>query len=834
MKTLILFCLFLPVYLFGQGIAEKLETYENAYHVEKVYVNHDKPVYTQGDIIWAKVYVLNGRTHEAFDASPVVYVDWIGPSGEIVRKFTLSIKEGSAHFDIPTSEMDSVGKYLIRAYTRYQKNFAPEYMFQKEIFVLDETGWEILTEKEETITDFVVKFFPEGGELVEGLSSQIAFESTNLDGGSLEVEGILYDEAGNELQKMNSLNEGIGLFELAPEKGKKYYTEFVYQGDKKRFELPRILSKGFALQADNLDPNYLRLKIEASADPGVSGATLIGHIRGQVFFSRVFSDKSPKELVIGKGELPSGILHFTLFDSKNNPVSERLVFNKNPKEKLEIGLESNKEAYGKRELVELTIGTFQQGKLHPSQLSISVFDAGFSQAFSHSLSIESYLLLQADLEVKIPNIGQYFQQTSMRSSIILDQLMMTKGWRRFSWQDVFDEKVPELTYPPEEKLTVAGKIKKHNSQELVQADVYLSVLSGSQFTSLNLTTEEDGLFYFTGFEFTDTTDILLQANVFNPKKKKKKIEKGEARRSGNKNVDIELLSFHELTEKPTHSFPNRPLLEANEAVEELVEELQQIHSIDSAFDATYNITLDEIEIEGSQELIRKRTEALKKTYRQQGLFMYSSTPKIFLDDFPQRGQVHRDLHGLINALVPGVRVERGADTIGVYVGRSAGLTGPSPSALIVYDGIPLTNARANRIQANEVLVIDVLKGLQATGQWGSQGAGGVILITSRNPGDRQNLLAAETKIKGVLNLRHPGYYQARQFYAPNYKINKAGPEKPDTRTTLYWNPDIRITEETIPVDFYAGDRASEFLIWVEGISEDGIPFSGGKKIFVEE
>ena len=61
----------------------------------------------------------------------------------------------------------------------------------------------------------------------------------------------------------------------------------------------------------------------------------------------------------------------------------------------------------------------------------------------------------------------------------------------------------------------------------------MSILDGQNFTSTNLTTDEDGLFYFKGFDLPDSTEILIQGNIHNPKKKGK-LSKGEAKRIGNK------------------------------------------------------------------------------------------------------------------------------------------------------------------------------------------------------------------------------------------------------------------------------------------------------------
>lgn len=834
MKKIFFLLCFLPAILYGQDPAEMLEQYESSHHLEKVYVSHDKPLYVPGDHIWGKAYVLDGRTHTWFDATPVLYVDWIGPDKQIRRTFTLQIQEGAAKFDIPTEKDDPSGAYLLRAYTRYQKNFDPEYVFQKEIYLLNVDSLERDSLPTEA-SDFELAFYPESGNLVDALLTKVAFKVQNNLGENTYAEGILKDNQGGVYSLVKTLHEGIGVFEVEPEQGKQYTLEVKVGDQIKNFPLPQSLKKGMLLSVDNLDPEFIRIKLQSTRDEGLNEAQLIGHVRGQLFFSQVFQSAQQKELVIRKSEIPSGVLHFTLFDQENRPHCERLIFNRNPQEEIEVKLEVLKEKLDKREEAQIRLSSISEGKLKPSQLSMSVYDMSYRESLENGLDIESYLLLQSDLKGRIPHIGQYFGEDEMKSQLLLDHLMMTHGWRRFSWTSVLAEDYPNLVFPTEEKISIAGKITKHKSDQVLKADVFFNILSGDQFAALNLTTEEDGIFYFTGFEFTDTTSILLQANEFNGKKKERKLKEGEARRVGNKNVDISLMNFHEMDVVEEISLKNGLIFESSEGeMAELKEEIEEIKNLDSLFNATYNLTLETVEIEGRRNLYQKRRQELKDLYKQRGMFMLSSTPKVYLDDFPKEGQIYRDFYGVMQSIVPGVRVEKIGSEVKVYLGRSTGLTGEALSALIVLDGSPISDARAAMIQANQILVIDRLQGLQATALWGSQGAGGVIIVTSRDPDKQRNLMAAETRIKGVLNLEHPGFYQAREFYSPNYKIEKEGPDAPDLRTTLYWNPDILIKEEAARLEFFVGDRAEEFLIWVEGISEDGIPFSGGKVIKVEK
>ena len=158
-------------------------------------------------------------------------------------------------------------------------------------------------------------------------------------------------------------------------------------------------------------------------------------------------------------------------------------------------------------------------------------------------------MLKSDLRGHIANINQYFTENSSKTRTLLDFVMMTHGWRRFNWQEILEGQTPSLLYPQEENLAVAGKVLKSGTDDPVKATVSLSVLALGNFTSTDLTTDSDGLFYFSGLGFQDTTSLMLQAAIPNARKKKKSKE-GEFKLQGKRDVDIELINLQELKYNP--------------------------------------------------------------------------------------------------------------------------------------------------------------------------------------------------------------------------------------------------------------------------------------------
>ena len=202
-----------------------------------------------------------------------------------------------------------------------------------------------------------------------------------------------------------------------------------------------------------------------------------------------------------------------------------------------------------------------------------------------------------------------------------------------------------------------------------------------------------------------------------------------------------------------------------------------------------------------------------------------------MDDIPNQGAQYKDIFGLIQARVPGLLVVTKNNEKFVQFTRSSGGT----YATIFVDGVKYESAAVSTLNPDRILAVDVLKGLYASTIYGVDKDGGALLLTTKKLEDRSRAPSfPKRSTKGVLNILHPGYYEARSFYVPNYQTESIEFQKPDYRTSLYWNPNVEIKDESSTFEFYTGDRQASYLIWIEGVSKSGIPFAKGKVFEVRE
>gem|GEM_PF-1148373 len=817
----IIFFLLLAQISFGQTTIEKFENYQNSHHLEKVYINHDKPFYLLGDTIWCQGVFVDGRTHQFFEASPILYVDWMTADSKLIDNYLVKIDKGLAAFQIPTNYEEDPGEYILRGYTQYQRNFEQDYLFQKNIKIFsDSLGLEEPKDVAAS-TDFSAKFFPEGGEIVTGLNSKVAVKVQDASGDNLQYTGVLIGNDNQEIKTFKSYNEGISFFEFIPEDGISYTIKIIINGKEKSFNLPKALDVGYTINVNSSGKESIVLNLESNKKELLGGAIVLGHVRGQLFLNQELKKESKQQLKISRAQIPSGIIHFTVLDNEGRPVCERLTFNKNPQETVEVSVDLSKSFYSQREKVELSINTQQFGEIVPASLSLSVYNMEVIPSGNNDLSIVNYLLLQSDLKGRINEVDQYFQEDNTKTNFLIDLLMLTHGWSRFIWQDILKEKLPTMEFATAEDIPIIGVVRKHKKDKPVKADVFLSILSKTDFANTNVTTDDDGIFYFKGFEFRDTTEVLIQANIHNPKKKKK-LKEGEYKRAGNNNVDIEILSLDKLPYDESVTLVND--LEEGVVASDLAVEFKEIKRIDYLYHPEWSIDLDEVMIKGVRKTERESQLAnLKDEMKDRGMFYFPSSQKIFLEDLPGGGAIYENIFQVIRGRVPGVQIKGSPGSQYVLIRNTANIQGGDIPATIMVDGFEVLDVSASEINIQNIKVIDVIKGLSATSVFGESGAGGVISIITRDPGEfKPN--GIERKVKGSINIQSPGFFNAKEFYSPNYNKRSISHQQPNLNTTLYWQSMIRAGKESTKFSFFTGDRGGQYLIKIEGISESGYPF----------
>jgi len=288
--------------------------------------------------------------------------------------------------------------------------------------------------------------YPEGGDLVCGLENNVAFRAMNEFGKPADVEGCVMNDKGKKLASFSSFHQGMGAFKLVPQQGEKYTVKLTKPANiEQSYKVPEPLLRGYVMNADNAKQGEVGVRITTTE---AGSLTLVAQVRGTLYYSTVINPvKGVNTFTFSTSEFPIGVAQLTLFDPQNIARAERLIF-VNKHKQMHISVEAEKEKYLPREKVKLTIAVKdERGLPMPANLSMAVVnDQLLSFADDKSGNLLSQLVLQQDVKEKIEEPAFYFNSKESKADKALDYLLMTAGWRRFTWEKVLEQDLPPIRY----------------------------------------------------------------------------------------------------------------------------------------------------------------------------------------------------------------------------------------------------------------------------------------------------------------------------------------------------------------------------------------------------
>ncbi|WP_040397732.1 MG2 domain-containing protein, partial [Cesiribacter andamanensis] len=186
-------------------VEQKFDRHTRQAVLEKLYVHTDRSFYLAGESMWYKVYAVNGSLHTPLDLSKVAYLEILDAQNKVVlqTKIALEAGTGKGSFYLPLSL--SSGTYKVRAYTSWMKNFGPEYFFEKEISLVNSFVVPQLTAQTPGMAGIDVQFFPEGGDLVTGINTKVAFKAVGSTGKGQDFRGAVQNSRGDTVALLHPL-----------------------------------------------------------------------------------------------------------------------------------------------------------------------------------------------------------------------------------------------------------------------------------------------------------------------------------------------------------------------------------------------------------------------------------------------------------------------------------------------------------------------------------------------------------------------------------------------------------------------------------------------------
>ena len=400
---------------------------------ELIYFQTSKDIYETGEDLWFKAYQLDAQTFGLSDKSKTLYLQMINPKDSVVWQEKYPIENGIVSGHIYIDEKLSEGDYLLEGYTKHSfyKHDTTGITPTRKIRIVKNIARPQVTENPKDTT-FRFETFPEGGNLVSGLSSKLAFKATDGKGNPVAVEGVIYED-DKFLCGIKSVHDGMGVVSFTPFVDKKYRIELQHG---KTYPLPEIYSQGIVLNLRGQDNGHLDFLLSQTRGLPHRQIYLVGQMRGMVCcMAKGILKDSLKISIPLENFLYQGIAEFTLFDSSMQPVAERLVY-VHPQKKLYITAEPTKTSFGIREKASIRIkATDEEGNPVRANLGISVYDRAYHNP-ADPANILTYCYLSSQIRGRICDPAYYFDEKNSDRKETLDLLLLTQGWRRYVWNAV--------------------------------------------------------------------------------------------------------------------------------------------------------------------------------------------------------------------------------------------------------------------------------------------------------------------------------------------------------------------------------------------------------------
>lgn len=735
---------------------------------EKVFLHLDKANYLTGETLWLKVYCLEAGSHRPMDFSKVAYVEIRDRTGKPVMQSKISLDKGKGTGSIFLPATLDSDNYTLTAYTSWMKNFPKEYFFSQVISIVNPFRVLPTLEITGTKSPLDIQFFPEGGNLLSGVETVVAFRVVNANGKGVAFTGEIQDENQNTITTFLPARFGLGVFRFTPEAGKKYTSIITTtEGTKYQNSLPEIITQGYSLSVDSDSKDFTAtISSKNISQPFVY---LFAHAKNQTIYSEVVYLKNDvAHLSIPKDKFPDGISVLTVFDSQLNPVAERLVFKK-PFSASILSIGTDAEGYSKRRKVKIKFDlTLPDGKIRNGDLSMSIFKKDSLSVFSHQ-DIGTYLLLSSELHGQIESPEYYLNEAGEAE---LTTLMLTHGWRRFSWTKILKSDYSYQWLPEIEGPILNGILYDETGKPAKNIGTYISTPSKDVqlYTSMS---DANGKISYSLKDLFGPSRLYVQTKFSQDSLFEFKFESP-------------FLSTSSSIKPPPPSFQKntqRTLLSRSVSMQVQDVFNEPDHNLAAAGDTTP--------------------------------FFGRADETYFLDDytrFPVMEEVMREY-------VKGVWVRKRQDEFYFLVVDNVNRSVFNDNPLILLDGVPVW--RVNDIMNVNPLKVKKIDVLTRPFYHGKVFYPGIVSFTTYT-----NDLAGINMDRRNLVIDYDGLQQKRNFFTPVYETERQRSNRlPDQRNTLLWIPSLKLSGAKMEIECFTSDVAGSYEITVQGIDDNGTPIS---------
>lgn len=782
--------------LSAQKIDSALNVLATRHPSEKIYIHYDKDYYVAGETIWFKAYLYSEG--KPGGSSTNLYLQFINSKGQVIFNQQYPALGAVAKGSIAIPDSLTQGNYYIRAFTAGMLNYDEAFIYTKNIFVFKGSATASGPMEAQNVS---LQFFPESGNLVDGILTVVGFKATDQWGTPVDVNGMIKTEDGTTIASFKTYHDGIGKVQFKAQSEKKYIAEVETASGPRTYPLPAVQPSGVNIKiSDEKGGKKFQLNRSEKNKAQLENLLLVAEINNHIVYeNEIAFEEYPS--VIGHlltDSLPSGILHFTVFNQDGMPLAERLSFVDNGEYRgtAEIGITKASAEKRAENTFEINFPIAIQ-----RSCSVAVIDLPGTGFRDHD-NIWSRFLLTSDLKGYIYDPSWYFQDQNDSTKLALDNLMLTHGWSRFNWTKILNGQFPEKKHSDAGLISLTGSVKDERTKEPVAGGKLNILLEAEDSTSQTYEVNVDakGGFKMDSLLFLGKTDLFYAYTASNNKQKP---------------------ALAVVDEDPMRKIVS---VIPKDIAKNNIERTAAVFQNKKEIDTRYQYVRSRMEEEKELERVTVQAKSNKKPFdvvnEKYTSGVFRSPGKVNLDNInePANDKSQNVVDYLKN------NIQQLELQGGQFVNRKnfSLMTGQKWAVGIFLNEAPSDISMIRTLRVQDVALVKFYEA-------------GFIGVGSGSPGGAISVYTKEKFKEDVkpdkLNyFEYQGYTITKEFYKPDYSGADAKHTALDNRTTLYWNPDVYTDSETksVKLNFFNNDFSKKYKIILEGFD------AGGKLIHLEK
>ena len=770
-------------------LSNKIKQFQKEHFQERIFTHTDKKFYVAGETIWMKLYLVDALLHKPSRISKIVYVELVNQFNQSVLRTKIQMEDGFGDGSLKIANTFKTGNYTLRAYTQWMRNEGPTSFFEQQVPIVNTLNDAAKSAIFNLPAKLDFQFFPEGGNLLEGVENKVAFKALDEFEKGIDCTGVIVNSVNDTIVKFNTFKFGMGSFLFKPQKGENYKSFILQGGNKIAVALPTIQTAGFGMRLLNSMKDSLLIQIQTLGISKPEQLYLLVH--GNQFSTNPIKTQVSNgyaSFAISKNQLKEGVNRITIFNDQLKPVCERSYF-KYPEKHLALGLNTSKNVYGRKSEVQLSLTSNHNELLGDiANVSMSVFLLDSIESNEVTPTIDSYLLLTKALNGYVQSPSFYFDSTKMsinERTNALDNLMLTQGWTSYTWQEILGPSKPSVYLPELEGPLVFANITDKKSLKPANNVLTYFSIPGKPFYFATAMSNSNGDLIFNLKTDLGAKEAIIQA------------QPNEAHSYHFSIIDPFDTRFSITNKKPFTLPVNLYTSLLSRSIASQVENI---------FENTDNGDLPSL----------NKMDTLP--------FYGKPTNSYYLDEYTR----FTSMEELTREYVTEVKIKNKDNkwSFVLWNNRFQIYNEQPPTMLI--DGVPIFDV--NKLFAFDPLKIKNIDIVAQTNIKGSLFSNGIISYHTYK-GDLANFPIDAN----ALLLEYEGAQLNRKFYAPKYpNSNPSSKNYPDFRNVLVWQPSIKLQNQTPQnIQFYTSDIPGKYAILVQGVSNNGLLGSSIKYIVVQ-